>query len=579
MNQSLHFNNFNNLKIKHKYQRYKFLFDNSPVPIHETNVTNVSAAIAKLKALGIVSIESYIAQNPTFISDLFYNSDIFDVNEAMLKMTEADSKSYYLENFKIILGDPCFHFFQAIVISAFYGKYSLTGQTQITTFKGNKIWIEATAMFLTMEGEEIVNYSFKEITEQKLKADAIELINTRLGTGSFQEHLNNLVLALSEAFNLSHVFIGKPTEDGNFINTLAFSENQQIIDNVTYNLKKSPCYEIYTTSQKVIYTNHLDKIYSENNAIQVWGGKSYVGYPLFNKKREIIGHFAFVNNKAIKNLDALQDVMELYAAWTSTELEHIDNQKQLQQKATTIETQLFELNKKNIELEKYIESNMQLENFAYIASHDLKAPIRTIISFSQLLERNLKNKLDKNGKEYLDFIVSASRNMKDLIEDLLAYSRINNQPIRSKALSVENLLLAITSEIRTTINEKKAIVQWKNLPSLINGDLIKLKQLFQNLITNAIKFQKIDTQPIITISCKETETAWQFSIQDNGIGIEPQYFERVFSLFQKIHLKSEYEGTGLGLAICKKIIAQHRGEIWVASEFGQGTTFYFTISK
>lgn len=568
----------NTSQKNNQFRRYKFLFDNSPVPIHETNVENVWNAIEKLKQNGVQRIEDYIAKNPNFMGDLYHNSDIFDVNDAMLKMTEAESKAFYLENFKNILGEPCFQFFQAVTISLFYGRNSLSGQTQITTFKGNKIWIEATAMFLSMDGEEIINYTFKEITEEKLKDDAIKLINERLVTGSFQEHLNNLVAALSEAFDLPYVFIGVPTEDKKNIKTLAFCAQNTIIENITYDLLKAPCFEIYQTNQKVIYSNHLDKIYPNNNAIQTWGGKSYLGYPLLNKSGEVIGHFALINTVPIKNIDTLQDVMELYASWASSELEHLHNQSVLKQKAQTIENQLIELNQKNQKLEKYIESNMQLENFAYIASHDLKAPIRTIISFSQLLQRNLKNKLDEDGKEYLDFVISASRNMRDLIDDLLSYSKINSQPIQRDIFTIEAILMAITNEIQTTIHEKNAVINW-SCSHKVNADMIKIKQVFQNLITNAIKFQNPDIQPIINISCKENPTEWQFSVQDNGIGIKADYHERIFDLFQKIHNKSEFEGTGLGLAICKKIVNQHGGRIWVESTLGKGTTFHFTVAK
>ncbi len=188
MSNLLQANQYKTMSTEHQYQRYKFLFENSPVPIHETNISNVSEAINTLKIRGVEKIEDYIAAHPDFISQLFYDSDIFDVNDAMLIMTEAPNKSYYLENFKLILGEPCFQFFQAIVIETFYGRNRLTGQTQITTFKGNKIWIEATAMFLSMDGEEIINYTFKEITEKKIKDDAIRLINSRLVTGTFQEH-------------------------------------------------------------------------------------------------------------------------------------------------------------------------------------------------------------------------------------------------------------------------------------------------------------------------------------------------------------------------------------------------------
>jgi signal transduction histidine kinase len=562
-----------------KFRRYKFLFDNSPIPIHETNISNVSEAIATLKARGVENIERYIQDNPNFMGELFRDADIFDVNDAMLALTESKSKAYYLENFKTILGEPCFQFFQAVAICLFYGKNSLTGQTQITTFKGNKIWIEATAIFLSMNGEEIINYTFKEITAQKLKADAISLINERLVTGTFQEHLNNLVAALSDAFDLPYVFIGVPTEDKTHIQTLAFSARKSIIENSIYNLLKAPCNEIYETGQKVIYTNNLDKVYPKNNAIKIWRGKSYLGYPLRNKNGNIIGHFAFIGTESIKNLDVLQDVMELYAAWASTELEHLNIEQTLKEKAKTIEAQLKELNQKNQKLEKYIESNLQLENFAYIASHDLKAPIRTIISFSQLLERNLKNKLDEDGKEYLDFVISASRNMRDLIDDLLAYSKINNEPIHKDTFLVQDILSAIKTEIQTTINEKNTLINWGDCSIEIDADMIKLKQVFQNLIMNAIKFQKPDIQPIINIGCKATTTHWQFYIKDNGIGIKASYFERIFNLFQKLHQKSEYEGTGLGLAICKKIVTQHGGKIWVESTFQEGTTFYFTIAK
>ncbi|MFK7949350.1 MAG: ATP-binding protein [Saprospiraceae bacterium] len=561
------------------YRRYKFLFDNSPIPIHETNISNVTKAIQELKAKGITNIEDYVSKHGTFFSEIYYSSDIFDVNDAMLRMTEADSKAYYLKNFKFILGEPCFDFFKGIFIALFNGQNQLTGKTQIRTFKGRKIWVEATAIFLSMDGEEIINYTFKEITEEKLKDDAIQLINDRLVTGSFQEHLNNLVLALSEAFQLSHVFIGVLSSDNTKVRSLAFSANNELHENITYNLLKAPCLNIYQKGEKVVYTNYLDEIYPNNNAIQVWKGKSYMGYPLRNKKGQVIGHFAFINDKPIQNIEALQDVMELYVSWASTELVHIQNQQKLKEKTATIENQLNDLNQKNQELERYLESNMQLENFAYIASHDLQAPIRTIISFSQLLQRNLKGKLDTNGQEFLDFIISASRNMKALIEDLLLFSRIDNQQLNVQNLVVENILLAISSEIQTTIQEKDAIIKWENVTQEIQGDIIKLKQLFQNLITNAIKFQRPNIQPIVIITGEDKGTHWQFSVQDNGIGIDGAYFDRIFSLFQKIHGKEEFEGTGLGLAICKKIVEQHQGEIWLTSETNQGTTFYFTIAK
>lgn len=692
----------------HNNMRCKSLFDNSPIPTYQSNVSNVVKEIKRIKAEGVEQIADYIADQPAFITELFHITDATDVNDAMLNLTEAKSKAHFIHNFKRILGQSFFNFFEEVVTSLFYGKVILSGDTEINTFTGKKIWVRATAIYNLAENEEFVNCTFVEITDKKLKDEAIKLINQRLVMGDFQEHMNNLVLALSEAFSLSHVFIGKPDAKMEKITTFAFSAHQEIQENVTYDLKKSPCYEIYDSQQKVIYTNHIDKIYPNNNAIKTWGGKSYMGYPLLDKEGNIMGHFSFLNNKSLGNIDALQDVMELYASWASTELEQLSNkkaltktearldnvvhsigdvfyifdldfkiiaynkvcktefarlfdirlekgktafengcnltkteirkkvktsklvfqgqviseieafpingdveyytttyspmrdelgkivgcivisknitelrktEKALKQRNRIIEQQVIDLDNKNKELQKYIESNEQLENFAYIASHDLKAPIRTIISFSQLLARGLKDKLDNDSKEYLEFIMSASRNMRDLIDSLLDYSRINSNPIRLSNVSVDYLLSLIQHEISATIRDSNATVEWRNLPTQIQGDFTKFKQLFQNLITNAIKFHKETEPPVILIDCVEQATAWHFTVADNGIGIKEEYFDRIFVLFQKLHIKTEYEGTGLGLAICKTIVEQHKGKIWVESAIGEGTTFHFTIGK
>ncbi len=570
--------NSTNSKQLQATNRYKFLFENTPTPIHETNVSNVIPLIKGLKENGVTDIESYLAFHPEILNDLFHNSEIFDVNEAMVKLTEADSKAFYSENFKQVLGEPCFQFFKAVIIALFNGKNRLEGETQLTTFKGNKIWVEATAMFLSAGEEEIINYTFKDITEEKQKDEAIKLVNNRLVRGNGQEHLDNLVLALSEAFDLSYVFIGKACAEDDIVKTLAFSVNQKIEENTSFPFLQSPCELIYKTKEMVIHHNHLDKIYPHHEVVQATKGKSYLGFPLLSKTGDVIGHLSFINDKPINNMAALQDVMGLYAAWASTEVMHLNAQKHLETKTKTIQNQLEELNEKNQELELYIESNSQLENFAYIASHDLKAPIRTIVSFSQLLERRLGKQIDEESKEYLDFIINSSRNMRDLIDDLLDYSKVNSQENDVDDVDIDGLVAAITNEIQVSIQENDATIIWNDLPT-IDADLIKLKQLFQNLITNAIKFQQPNVKPIVEIKSIETATHWQFSIADNGIGIKEEYFDVIFKLFQKLHTYESFEGTGLGLAICRKIVAQHEGEIWVESEFGQGTTFHFTLKK
>ncbi|MEZ4830020.1 MAG: PAS domain S-box protein [Bacteroidia bacterium] len=248
-------------------------------------------------------------------------------------------------------------------------------------------------------------------------------------------------------------------------------------------------------------------------------------------------------------------------------------------KDAIIQKQLLDLNEKNQELEKYITSNLELENFAYIASHDLQAPIRSIISFTQLLKRTMGDKVSEEEEEYLGFILTASRNMYNLIRDLLMLSRVNTTKIRLDKLELGKIIGDIKKELKPVLEENKVSLKIGNCPNVLIGDRTKIYQLFQNLLTNAIKFQSPGINPEIEIFCEERSDDWLFCVSDNGIGIEAEYQDRIFLLFRRLHNDQKYEGTGIGLALCKKIVAQHNGRIWVNSAPGKGSRFYFTISK
>ncbi len=245
----------------------------------------------------------------------------------------------------------------------------------------------------------------------------------------------------------------------------------------------------------------------------------------------------------------------------------------------TIKRNLEELNIKNKELQKYIESNMQLENFAYVASHDLKGPIRTMVSFSQLLSRSAKEKLNPDESDYLNFIIKATKNMELLINDLLMYSRADTQKIQIQSLDLNQIFEDIFYELKTNIDDKNVSIEINGIPSTIYADRTRIRQLFQNLISNAIKFSVPEKQPFIKVSCFEKIDHWNFTIEDNGIGIDKEYHNKIFLLFKKLHSNEVYEGSGIGLALCKKIVNQHQGKIWLTSEKNVGTTFHLTLSK
>jgi PAS domain S-box-containing protein len=226
-------------------------------------------------------------------------------------------------------------------------------------------------------------------------------------------------------------------------------------------------------------------------------------------------------------------------------------------------------------LEELKRSNAELEQFAYVASHDLQEPLRAVAGMVQLLQKRYQGQLDERADEYIRLAVDGASRMQTLIKDLLAYSRIERHGNPIKAADVNKTLKSALRNLESAIAEQGAVVTSENLPTL-NADAPQLTQLFQNLIGNAIKFH--GTQPPqVHVGVEKLADAWRFSVRDNGIGIEPQYFERVFLVFQRLHTHNAYSGTGIGLSICKKIVERHGGRIWIDSQFGQGSTFYFTI--
>ncbi|PSR11747.1 MAG: hypothetical protein DA408_17735 [Bacteroidetes bacterium] len=241
--------------------------------------------------------------------------------------------------------------------------------------------------------------------------------------------------------------------------------------------------------------------------------------------------------------------------------------------------QVYKYDQKNRQLEKYIESNLQLENFAYIASHDLREPIRTMRTFGQFLKKRIGSQLDKDSSSHLEFIISSANRMNQLIEDLLTYSRVNTDPMIREAINTVSFLDNIVANLQSTKAEANARIIIKNMPSSIYGSVVRIQQVFQNLIINAIKFRRPGVPPEIIIESKETASHWQFSIADNGIGIEEEFHEQIFVIFKKLHNHEVYQGTGIGLALVKRIIAQHGGEIWLESSLNKGTTFHFTLLK
>lgn len=266
----------------------------------------------------------------------------------------------------------------------------------------------------------------------------------------------------------------------------------------------------------------------------------------------------------------------------------IENQLTIQRQRRAIAEQNEQLKAQNIRLEqlnteliklnsKLEQSNQDLEQFAYIASHDLRSPLQTIIGFAQILNQKYQQYLDEKGKHYLDRIITGGYRMNKLIGALLEYSRIGCKHLEFKPVDGNKMLAQVLESLQAEIESSHAVIVRDNLPNFI-GDEVQIEQLFQNLISNGIKYRNPQVKPQIKITVEpRINFEYLIGIHDNGIGICAEDFQRIFQVFQRLHNSEQYPGTGIGLAVCQKIIDNHGGRIWVESEENQGTSFYFTL--
>jgi two-component system, chemotaxis family, sensor kinase Cph1 len=285
-------------------------------------------------------------------------------------------------------------------------------------------------------------------------------------------------------------------------------------------------------------------------------------------RQAVVGH-ALQQSQELASLNA-----RLSVAMTALARAKEDLEAKVIERTAALENAHRELTVYADELAK---SNVELERFAYVASHDLQEPLRMVVSYVQLLERRYRGKLDGDADEFIAFAVDGAKRMQGLINDLLAYARIGRSGRASATVDLEQVLSATQANLSLAIEECGARVTHDTLPEVL-GDASQLGQLLQNLLGNALKFRAA-SDPTIQVSVTDIGLEWQFTVRDNGIGIASEHRARVFAIFQRLHTRGEYAGTGVGLAICKKIVEQHGGRIWVESEVGHGSTFYFTLPK
>jgi len=490
--------------------------DNEPVDYIITDVNPAYEKILNLKGnevIGMNASELYGTQEPPYL----------EIYSLVAENGEPSEFETYFE--------PMNKYFRISVISPEKGKFA-------TVF------------------DDITSRRLSEQTIQQ-QADIIELSFDAIIVGQLDGDVESWNRGAEELYGYSeYEAIGKPIYD------LLNSEFPETWPNVSSKLRKDGIWEgeikHHTKNGKqVIVSSRIQTIIIKDGSIK-----------LLETNRDITKR-KHAEEHIIKLLEEEQQLTEELSA-TNEELQATSEELQ----SSNEELMRAQNNLSDMVIKLKI-SNKELEQFAYVASHDLQEPLRMVSSFTQLLERRYQGRLDDDADDYIGFIVEGAKRMKALIDDLLAYSRLNTNIREFEPILMEVVLDDVLLNLKASIKENNAQITFNSLPT-IKGDHIQINQLLQNLIGNAIKFHGKE-DPKIHISALEFGGEWLFSVHDNGIGIDPNHQEQIFSIFKRLHTRKQYEGTGIGLSICKRIVEAHGGRIWVESQKGEGSTFYFTL--
>ena len=413
-----------------------------------------------------------------------------------------------------------------------------------------------------------------------------EFSETFSGYKLHSEFFNSVVNYIADLTRLDYVFIGiiKEKEDKKlFIETIAITAFGKLVDNITYALPDGPCEQVIKGTL-YSFPENSRAIFPKNETLVQFKVEGYLGYPLYDAMGNAMGLIAVMHERKIVDVETVSSVLKIVAKRAEMELERMQNEAHLKNSNEALEI-------KNMELQRM---NKELESFTFISSHDLQEPLRKIQTFAQLILKT-EDKMSDDGKDYFRRMTNAAGRMQTLIEDLLTYSRTNAKERIFQKTDLNNIVDEAKMELKELLSEKNAVI---NDGDLGEADIIpfQFRQIVINLLTNSLKFSKPDVSPVINIKCicgeasalqknrlvlsefnKELltrgKTYCHISYQDNGIGFDPQYKQKIFEVFQRLHGKEEYKGTGIGLAIVKKIVENHNGFINADSELGKGATF------
>ncbi len=410
---------------------------------------------------------------------------------------------------------------------------------------------------------QMIEYSL-DITDRRLEKDALRFIAERAGSAGsddfFVAMVQNLTTVLHARVGLISTFSDATPGQ---VRTLAVTVDGERIDNFSCSLDGTPCAAVFAQREICSFPQGLQNLFPEDKVLSRFGAESFMGIPLLASTGEIIGHLAIIDDRPLENEALNRTILRIFAGRAGAELERWQAEDRLK-----------------LAVEKLQKSNRELQEFAYIASHDLQEPLRKVVAFGERLQAKCGDTLGEQGGDYLLRMQNSARRMQSLINGLLDYARVTTKAQPFAPVDLGRVIHEVVGDLEISLERSGGRVQVGPLP-VIEADAQQFRQLIQNLLGNAIKYHREGVPPEIFVESRllregkegQGRPMCRLTIQDNGIGFEDKYRERIFGVFQRLHGRGEYEGSGIGLAICRKIVERHGGTIDVESVLGEGTTF------